>query len=175
MVEPTLKEFMEKAQTESSLSNNDLDIKLIKELLIELKSNAYHGMFDEDVVEHITKVLEILDLIKTPNVDTDRLRTKVFPLSLAGDAKQWWIDEWDGKITAWGILVGRFFCMVRDERINRMTKGALCHSWIYRWENNESTDDFISSDDEWEEYDYRNPPNTTTDSFFKPYLKTQEK
>ncbi|GJW46471.1 hypothetical protein Tco_0078117 [Tanacetum coccineum] len=127
---------MEKAQTESSLSNNDLDIKLIKELLIELKSNAYHGMFDEDIVDHITKVLEILDLIKTPNVDIDRLRTKVFPLSLAGDAKQWWIDE---------------------------------------WENNESTDEIISSDDEWEEYDYGNPPNTTTDSFFKPYSKTQEK
>ncbi|GKA43141.1 hypothetical protein Tco_0735865 [Tanacetum coccineum] len=42
--------------------------------------------------------------------DTDRLRVKVFPHSLADDAKQWWIDEWDGKITAWGILVGRFFC-----------------------------------------------------------------
>ncbi|GKG13849.1 hypothetical protein Tco_0350809, partial [Tanacetum coccineum] len=30
-------------------------------------------------------------------------------------------------------------------------------------------------DDEWEEYEYGNPPDTTTDSLFKPYMKTQEK
>ncbi|GKA91604.1 hypothetical protein Tco_0813529 [Tanacetum coccineum] len=35
--------------------------------------------------------------------------------------------------------------------------------------------DIVSSDEEWEEYDYRNPPNTTTDSSFKPCLNTQEK
>ncbi|GKD83668.1 hypothetical protein Tco_1350507 [Tanacetum coccineum] len=36
-------------------------------------------------------------------------------------------------------------------------------------------DDIVSSDKEWEDSDYGNPPNTTTDSFFKPYLKAQEK
>ncbi|GJV85129.1 hypothetical protein Tco_0873379 [Tanacetum coccineum] len=66
-------------------------------------------MFDEDVVDHIAKVLEILDLIKISNVDTHRLRMKVFPLSLADDAKQWWIDEGDGKITPWEKLVEKFF------------------------------------------------------------------
>ncbi|GJR67330.1 hypothetical protein Tco_0013395 [Tanacetum coccineum] len=35
--------------------------------------------------------------------------------------------------------------------------------------------DIVSSDEEWEEFDLRNPPNTTTDSFFKPYLNAQEK
>ncbi|GKA41352.1 hypothetical protein Tco_0733945 [Tanacetum coccineum] len=34
--------------------------------------------------------------------------------------------------------------------------------------------DIVSSDEEWEESNYRNPPNTTTDSFFKPYLEAQE-
>nr|GEW10928.1 retrovirus-related Pol polyprotein from transposon TNT 1-94 [Tanacetum cinerariifolium] len=29
---------------------------------------------------------------------------------------------------------------------------------IYRWGNNESSDDIVSSDDEWEEYEYGNPP-----------------
>nr|GEU52254.1 hypothetical protein [Tanacetum cinerariifolium] len=62
-----------------------------------------------------------------------------------------------------------------DKRIDRMTKSALCHSWIYGWGNNKSSDDIVSSDDEWEEYDYGNPPNTTTDSFFKPYMRTPEK
>ncbi|GJW41817.1 hypothetical protein Tco_0070616 [Tanacetum coccineum] len=35
--------------------------------------------------------------------------------------------------------------------------------------------DIVSSDEEWEESDYGNPPNTTTYSFFKPYLNAQEK
>ncbi|GJU97536.1 hypothetical protein Tco_1326807 [Tanacetum coccineum] len=92
MTELILKECIEKAQAESSLAkpntNDDMNIELGKEFFIEIRSNAYHGMFDEDVVDHIAKILEILDLIKIPNVDTHRLRMKVFPLSLADDAKQ---------------------------------------------------------------------------------------
>ncbi|GJQ92885.1 hypothetical protein Tco_0004024 [Tanacetum coccineum] len=34
---------------------------------------------------------------------------KVFPLSLADDARQWWINEGEGKITTWEELVERFF------------------------------------------------------------------
>ncbi|GKA57368.1 DNA-directed DNA polymerase [Tanacetum coccineum] len=59
-----------------------------KEFLMELQSIAYYGTFDEDVVDHIAKVLEMLDLIKIPNVDSHRLRMKVFPLSLADDTRQ---------------------------------------------------------------------------------------
>ncbi|GJX99056.1 retrovirus-related pol polyprotein from transposon TNT 1-94 [Tanacetum coccineum] len=65
--------------------------------------------YDEDVADHIAKVLEILDLIKTLNVDTYRLRMKVFPLSLADDVRQWWINDRDGKITTWEELVEKFF------------------------------------------------------------------
>ncbi|GKC01316.1 hypothetical protein Tco_0987452 [Tanacetum coccineum] len=36
-------------------------------------------------------------------------------------------------------------------------------------------DDIVSSDEEWEESDYGNPSNTTTNSFFKPYIKAREK
>ncbi|GJX99055.1 hypothetical protein Tco_0356074 [Tanacetum coccineum] len=34
--------------------------------------------------------------------------------------------------------------------------------------------DIVSSDKKWEESNYENPPNTNTDSFFKPYLDAQE-
>ncbi|GKD99168.1 hypothetical protein Tco_1383065, partial [Tanacetum coccineum] len=82
-----------KAQAKSNPAepntDNDINIKLIKGFLMELQCNAYHGMFDEDVVDHIAKVLEILDLIKIPGVDSHRLRMKVFPLPLADDARQW--------------------------------------------------------------------------------------
>ncbi|GKG19534.1 hypothetical protein Tco_0376633 [Tanacetum coccineum] len=36
-------------------------------------------------------------------------------------------------------------------------------------------DAIVSSDEEWEESDYVNPPNTNTDLFCKPYLDAQEK
>nr|GEX63647.1 hypothetical protein [Tanacetum cinerariifolium] len=61
----------------------------VKEFLVELKNDAYYGMFDEDVVDHIAKVLELLDLIKIPGMDSHRVRMKVFPLSLADDARPW--------------------------------------------------------------------------------------
>ncbi|GKG42170.1 hypothetical protein Tco_0476468, partial [Tanacetum coccineum] len=79
--------------------DNDVKIELNEEFLMELHSNAYCKTDDEDVVDHIAKVFKILNLIITPNVDTHRLRMMVFPLSLAGSASQWWINEGDGKIT----------------------------------------------------------------------------
>ncbi|GKC36999.1 hypothetical protein Tco_1049383, partial [Tanacetum coccineum] len=80
----------EKAQAESNLAilktKNDVKIEISEEFLMELRK--YCRMDDEDVVKHIAKALEILDLIKTPNVDTYRLCMMVFPLSRAGDARQ---------------------------------------------------------------------------------------
>ncbi|GJU37870.1 hypothetical protein Tco_1186224 [Tanacetum coccineum] len=93
MAEPILKKYMEKAQAESNPAkpntDDNINIELNEEFLMDLKSNAYYRMFDEDMVDHIAKVLEILDLIRIPGVDSHRLRMKVFPLSLSHDARQW--------------------------------------------------------------------------------------
>ncbi|GJW06399.1 hypothetical protein Tco_1568822 [Tanacetum coccineum] len=88
MAEPILNQNMEKDQTESNLSitSNDINIELNKEFLEEIQMNAYHGWIDEDVVNHIAKVLEMVDLIYVPGMDSHQLRMKVFPLSLANDA-----------------------------------------------------------------------------------------
>ncbi|GKF00334.1 hypothetical protein Tco_0023684, partial [Tanacetum coccineum] len=90
MVEPILNENLEKAQTESNLSitSNDINIELNKEFLEKLQKNTYHGWIDEDVVNHIAKVLEMVDLIYVPGVDSHQLQIKVFTLSLADDARQ---------------------------------------------------------------------------------------
>ncbi|GJY58596.1 hypothetical protein Tco_0458488 [Tanacetum coccineum] len=66
-------------------------------------------MLNEDVVDNIAKVLKMLDLINIPGMNSHQLRMKVFPLSLADDARQWWIDEGEGKITTWEELVEKFF------------------------------------------------------------------
>nr|GEV90180.1 reverse transcriptase domain-containing protein [Tanacetum cinerariifolium] len=110
---------MEKAQTRSSLAklitNDDMNIELSEELFMKLRSNAYYGTFDEDVVDHIAK------------------------------------------------------------RVDGTTQKALLHSWINENWNKKPMNDIVSSDDEWEESDYGNPPNITTVSSFKPCLNAQEK
>ncbi|GJY25824.1 reverse transcriptase domain-containing protein [Tanacetum coccineum] len=100
------------AQNKSNLSitSNDINIELSKEFLVELHKNAYHGWIDEDMIDHIAKVLEMIDLIYIPGMDSHQLRIKIFPLSLAEDARKWWKNEGEGKITVWEELVEKFFC-----------------------------------------------------------------
>ncbi|GJR44280.1 hypothetical protein Tco_1312383 [Tanacetum coccineum] len=116
MAEPIFDD-MEKAPTESNLSitSNNINIELSKEFLVELRKNIYHETYNEDVVDHIAKVIEMVDLIYIPGMDFHQLRMKVFPLSLADDAKEWWISEGDGKITTWEELVEKFFCRFYPE------------------------------------------------------------
>ncbi|GKB56076.1 hypothetical protein Tco_0912262 [Tanacetum coccineum] len=102
MVEPILFDNMEKAPTKSNLSitSNDINIELSKEFLVELRKNMYCGTYNEDMVDHIAKILKMVDLIYVPGADSHQLRMKIFPLSLADDAKEWWISEGDEKITS---------------------------------------------------------------------------
>ncbi|GJT68559.1 hypothetical protein Tco_1020039 [Tanacetum coccineum] len=139
-------------------------------------------MFDEEVVDHIAKVLELLDLIKIPGVDSHRLRMKDFPLSLADDARQWWINKGEGKITTWEEQVEKFFCKFYPESHNNEDEmldegdnwGIDPLEFISRmngsW-NKRRIDNSILSNKEWKESNYGNPLNTTTNSFFKAHDK----
>ncbi|GJW09071.1 hypothetical protein Tco_1571494 [Tanacetum coccineum] len=52
--------------------------------LDDLHNNAFNGTNGKDAVEHIEYYLKIIDPIKLPNVDHDKLRVVVLPTSLAG-------------------------------------------------------------------------------------------
>ncbi|GKC02619.1 hypothetical protein Tco_0994229 [Tanacetum coccineum] len=194
------KEYMETALTESNLSNvsNTLNIELSKEFLTELQDNAYHRIHHEDVVDHIAMVLELLDLINIPGVDSHQLRMKIFPLSLADDARQWWINEGEGKITTWEELVEKFFCkfypesydgeeemldegnnwgIVPLEFISRVNSSFGNHKRVdgrtkkvlfHSWLNGSWNKRHMNDD-------ILSSDDTTTESLLKPYLKTQEK
>ncbi|GJR86167.1 hypothetical protein Tco_0210178 [Tanacetum coccineum] len=147
-----------------------MNIKLSEEFLMKLRSNAYYGTFDEDMVDHIAKVLEMLDLIKIPNVDSHRLCTKelvekflckFYPLSRDGEDEI--LEEGDNS----GLDLLEFIFRVNSIFKNHM---RINENW-----NKEPMKDIVSSDEEWEESDYGNHPNITTDSSFKPYLNAQEK
>ncbi|GKD82821.1 reverse transcriptase domain-containing protein, partial [Tanacetum coccineum] len=52
--------------------------------LDDLHNNDFSGTNGKDAVEHIEYYLKIIDPIKLPNVDHDKLRIVVFPISLVG-------------------------------------------------------------------------------------------
>ncbi|GKE16466.1 hypothetical protein Tco_1424043 [Tanacetum coccineum] len=55
--------------------------------LDDLHNNAFSGTNRKDVVEHIEYYPKSIDTIKLTNVDHDKLRILVFPISLAGGAR----------------------------------------------------------------------------------------
>ncbi|GJZ24697.1 hypothetical protein Tco_0562156 [Tanacetum coccineum] len=84
----------------------------MKELTTNDKANYYSGiasiMVNEDAVEHIKYFLKIVDPINLPNVNYEQLRLSVFPISLVGNAREWF-DEFKSSITSWVDLTETFF------------------------------------------------------------------
>nr|GEV83048.1 hypothetical protein [Tanacetum cinerariifolium] len=56
--------------------------------LDDLHKNTFSGTNREVAVEHIEYFLKIVDPIDLPNVNQDKLRVVVFPISLVGDARR---------------------------------------------------------------------------------------
>ncbi|GJZ82764.1 hypothetical protein Tco_0647937 [Tanacetum coccineum] len=200
MAEPIPNISMEKAQSESylSITSNDIKINLSKEFLEELQKNIYHRWIDEDVIDHIAKVLEIVDLIRIPGTDSQQLRMKIFPLSLTDEARQLWIDEEEGKIAVWEELIEKFFCKFypdsydgEDEMLDEGDNWGI-DPLEFLSRVNSSFDKHMKIDGRtkkvlfhawmngnWSKRQIDNrilsSNNTTSDSFFIPNLKTHEK
>nr|GEV21910.1 hypothetical protein [Tanacetum cinerariifolium] len=82
--------------------------------LCDLYNNAFSRINEKDAVEHIEYYLKIIDEIRLPNVDHDKLRIVVFPMSLTGDPdlltkdiigfktyedyKDGWLYEWNENV-----------------------------------------------------------------------------
>ncbi|GJX91778.1 hypothetical protein Tco_0345104 [Tanacetum coccineum] len=76
--------------------------------LDDLHNNDFSGTNGKDAFEHIEYYLKIIDPIKLPNVDHDKLRVVVFPISLAGGARRWF-DRTKESITCWVDLTAKIF------------------------------------------------------------------
>ncbi|GJZ49403.1 hypothetical protein Tco_0603593 [Tanacetum coccineum] len=103
---PTTKEFATNDQANyysritsiKVLGKNAYELK--GKFLDDLHNNAFSGTNGEDAVEHIEYILGIVDRIDLSNVNQDKLRVLVFPISLVGDAWKWF-DEIKGPINSW--------------------------------------------------------------------------
>ncbi|GKE46650.1 hypothetical protein Tco_1477908, partial [Tanacetum coccineum] len=68
----------------TSITVNEKNAYQLKgKFLDDLHNNAFSGTNGRDAVEHIEYYLKIIDPIKLPNVDHDKLRIVVFLISLA--------------------------------------------------------------------------------------------
>ncbi|GJU55003.1 hypothetical protein Tco_1228717 [Tanacetum coccineum] len=81
--------------------------------LDDLHNNAFDGTSGEDAVKHIEYFLRIVDLIDLPNVNHDKLRVVVFPISL----------------------------FVNNKTMDIFTKGSLWDYWKMRSDEIEPTDE----------------------------------
>ncbi|GKE85473.1 hypothetical protein Tco_1559215 [Tanacetum coccineum] len=161
MAEPILYDNMEKAPTESnhSITSNDINIELNKEFLVELRKNIYHGTYNEDVVDHIAKgdgkITTWEELAKT-------FFYRFYIKSYDGEDEM--LDEGDN----WGIDPIEFLSNVyrsfkNHKKVDGRTKKVLFHAWMNgNWNKRRIDNSILRSN------------NTTTDSFFKPYLITHE-
>ncbi|GJU36222.1 hypothetical protein Tco_1184576 [Tanacetum coccineum] len=84
--------------------NKNTKFKIGDEFLKILNDNAFNRIDGGDVIDHNSKVLEILEWIKIPNVNENQLRLHVFPISLSGHAKEWWDNEIKDTTTTWNEL-----------------------------------------------------------------------
>ncbi|GJT89285.1 pentatricopeptide repeat-containing protein, partial [Tanacetum coccineum] len=82
----------------SIMVNGKRAYKLKGKFFDVLRDNAFSGTNGEDMVEHIEYFLKIVDPINLPNVNYERLRLSVFPISLAGNASKWF-DEFKVSIS----------------------------------------------------------------------------
>ncbi|GKD11640.1 hypothetical protein Tco_1196047 [Tanacetum coccineum] len=168
MAEPILNKSMEKAQTESNLSitSNDINIELNNEFLEELQKNTYYGWIDEDAVNHIAKAM--VDKRGEGKITVWEELVEIFfykfyPDSYDGEEEM--LDEGEN----WRINPLEFISRVNSSfdkhmKIDGRTKKVLFHAWMNgNWNKRRMDDSILSSN------------NTTTDSFFKPYLITSRK
>ncbi|GJW44162.1 hypothetical protein Tco_0072961 [Tanacetum coccineum] len=72
--------------TNSRITTNS-ELKISDEFFKILQENTFNGIDEEDVIDHIAKVLKITEWIKMPNVEKNELQLHVFSKSLSGDVQ----------------------------------------------------------------------------------------
>ncbi|GJX28765.1 hypothetical protein Tco_0236844 [Tanacetum coccineum] len=140
---------------------NDINIELSKEFLVELRKNIYHGTYNEDVVDHIAKVLKMVDLIYVPGVDShqydENLSLSRWPMMLKNGGL---VREMEKSPLGRNLLRNSSVDSIPNHTMEKMkcwmkerTRG-LIHLNSYQTESLTIM---------------KNQSNTATDSFFKAY------
>nr|GEV76148.1 hypothetical protein [Tanacetum cinerariifolium] len=148
--------------------NEEHGLKIKEEFLKILRDNAFNGMDGGDIINHISKILEIIEWIKIPSVDKNELRLLVFLKSLSGDAKKCKVsNDLDDGTYYLDFLYWLALKFDNFWEIDKNTRNGLWEFYV-----NERTKGTIGDlDDEPCNESYK---KTCSDTFYKPYLDAQE-
>ncbi|GJR53930.1 hypothetical protein Tco_1404451 [Tanacetum coccineum] len=131
-------------------------------------------MNGEDVTDHIARVLEITEWIKIPNVEKNEPRLHVFSKSLSRDAEEWWNDEIEGKAIGWNetcnTFCHKYYFLSHSSNSKEIDKNTQNELWEF-YVNERTKGAMGDLDDEPHNESYK---KECSDTFYKPYLDTQD-
>ncbi|GJW76385.1 hypothetical protein Tco_0138067 [Tanacetum coccineum] len=67
----------------------NVNFKIKSKFMRELREDTFSGNKNDDVHEHVERVLDIVSLFNIPGVSHDAVKLRVFPNTLIGAAKRW--------------------------------------------------------------------------------------
>ncbi|GKA11707.1 oligopeptide transporter [Tanacetum coccineum] len=88
--------------------SDDVKFEINSNFMRELRRKPFKGTDDEDVYEHVRRVLEIVDLFHFPSVTHDAVMLRVFPITLTGPALRWKNRLSAESITTWDLFEKAF-------------------------------------------------------------------
>ncbi|GKC60534.1 hypothetical protein Tco_1088132 [Tanacetum coccineum] len=88
---------------------HDVEFDINTNFMRELRCKLFIGTDDEDAYEHVSTVLEIVNLFHFPSVTHDAIMLRVFPITLTGRALRWKDRLLTGLITTWDLLKKNLF------------------------------------------------------------------
>ena len=109
-------------------------------LLKIIYANPFVGLDHEDPYTHLTKLYELVGTLGAPEVEEEDDFMRLFPHSLIGKAKDWYLDQPNKTMTNWNILeenfLNRFFphnCFMDAKTaisaFAQSTNETLCEAW----------------------------------------------
>ncbi|KAJ9557030.1 hypothetical protein OSB04_011644 [Centaurea solstitialis] len=90
------------------ITKPNLDKEIPGKLLHMIKDLTFDGKNDSNPIVHLENFVDICDLFKTEENRDDAIRLRVFPLTLAGEAKAWLRSLEPSSITTWEGLRSNF-------------------------------------------------------------------
>ncbi|GJU73931.1 reverse transcriptase domain-containing protein [Tanacetum coccineum] len=107
-----------------------------------IKDRQFDGRSRADPHKHIAEFVEICGMFRYGNTNADAIKLKLFPSSLAGEAKIWFNELSPGVITTWEEMrqafVSRFFPPAMFDRLMGEIQGftqqhheSLVDAWLH--------------------------------------------
>nr|GEU38259.1 cell cycle checkpoint control protein RAD9A isoform X1 [Tanacetum cinerariifolium] len=103
-------------------------LKIQGSFLVKIRDNTFNGIIEENAVEHIEIFLKVVKPLKIKRARHDRFRLSVFPISLAGDASEWFKKDCIGSVTTWDDLVEKTY-EEHEYELNNNMKRDLEEPW----------------------------------------------